>query len=164
MSKAHMADQNLRDLVDSPEQALLTLRELQVRQVELEMQNDELRHTQAENEARLRTLVRTIPDLVWLKDLDGIYLACNRMFERFFGAKEEEIVGKTDYDFVDSELADFFREHDHIAMVAGEPTSNEEWITYSDNGQRVLLETVKTPPMYDSEGKLIGVLFSVPSQ
>jgi PAS domain S-box-containing protein len=42
-------------------------------------------------------------------------------------------------------------------MVAGEPTSNEEWITYKDNGQRALLETVKTP-MYDNEGRLIGVL------
>ncbi len=151
------ADQNLRDLVDSPEQMFLKLRELQVRLAELEMLNDKLLHTHAENEARLRTLVRTIPDLVWLKDLNGTYLACNRMFERFFGAKEEKIIGKTDYDFVDRELADFFREHDRNAMVAGEPTSNEEWITYSDNGQRALLETVKTP-MYDSEGKLIGVL------
>ena len=111
----------------------------------------------AENEARLRTLVRSIPDLVWLKDVNGIYLACNRMFERFFGAKEEDIVGKTDYDFVDRELADFFREHDRKAMAAGMPTSNEEWITYNDNGQRALLETVKTP-MCDSEGRLIGVL------
>ena len=151
------ADQNLRDLVDSPEQMFLKLRELQVRLAELEMLNDKLLHTHAENEARLRTLVRTIPDLVWLKDLNGTYLACNRMFERFFGAKEEKIIGKTDYDFVDRELADFFREHDRKSMVAGIPTSNEEWITYKDNGQRALLETVKTP-MCDSEGRLIGVL------
>ena len=158
MSKIQItAEQNLRDLVESPEQALRKLHELQMRLVELERQNNELRHTQAENEARLRTLVRTIPDLVWLKDVDGIYLACNRMFERFFGAKEENIVGKTDYDFVDRELADSFRERDRKAMAAGEPTRNEEWITYKDNGQRVLLETVKTP-MYDSEGQLIGVL------
>ncbi len=151
------ADQNLRDMVNSPKQAFLKLHELQMRLVELEMQNDELRHTQAENEARLRTLVRTIPDLVWLKDVDGVYLACNRMFERFFGAKEEDIIGKTDYDFVDRELADSFCEHDRNAMGAGKPTGNEEWITYSDNGQRALLETVKTP-MYDNDGKMIGVL------
>ncbi|MEI7816784.1 MAG: PAS domain S-box protein, partial [Desulfuromonadales bacterium] len=82
---------------------------------------------------------------------------CNRMFERFFGAKEEDIIGKTDYDFVDRELADSFCEHDRNAMGAGKPTGNEEWITYSDNGQRALLETVKTP-MYDNDGKMIGVL------
>ena len=110
-----------------------------------------------ENEARLRTLVQTIPDLIWLKDADGIYLSCNKMFERFFGAREADIVGKTDYDFVDKELADFFREYDRKAMAAGKPCANEEWLTFADDGYRGLFETIKTP-MYDAGGKLIGVL------
>jgi len=110
-----------------------------------------------ENEVLLRTLVQAIPDLIWLKDSKGVYLSCNTMFERFFGAKEIEIVGKTDYDFVDRELADFFREHDRKAMKAGKSISNEEWITFADDGHRALLDTTKTP-MYDSEGMLIGVL------
>jgi PAS domain S-box-containing protein len=111
----------------------------------------------AENEARLRTLVQTIPNLIWLKDADGVYLSCNTMFERFFGAKEADIFGKTDYDFVDRELADFFREHDRKAMAAGKPSANEEWLTFADDGYRGLFDTIKTP-MYDAEGKLIGVL------
>jgi len=57
-------------------------------------------------------LINTIPDLVWLKDTEGVYLKCNAAFERFFGAKEEEIVGKTDYDFLAKDLAEFFRAHD----------------------------------------------------
>ena len=111
----------------------------------------------AENEARLRTLVQTIPDLIWLKDADGVYLACNTMFERCFGAREADIVGKTDYDFVDRKQADFFREHDRKAIAAGKPSANEEWITFADDGYQGLFETIKTP-MYDAEGKLIGVL------
>ena len=39
----------------------------------------------------------------------------------------------------------------------GKPTTNEEWITFADDGHRALLETIKTP-MYDSTGALIGVL------
>jgi PAS domain S-box-containing protein len=109
------------------------------------------------SEGRLHTLVQTIPDLIWLKDKDGVYLSCNTMFERFFGAGEADIVGKTDYDFVARELADSFREHDRKAMTAGKPTSNEEWITFADDGHRALLETIKTP-MYDARGTLIGVL------
>ncbi len=108
-------------------------------------------------ESLLSNLVHTIPDLVWLKDVEGIYLSCNRMFERFFGAKEADIVGKTDYDFVDRELADFFREHDQKAMSAGKPSVNEEWITFADDGHRACLETVKSP-MFDTGGRLIGVL------
>jgi PAS domain S-box-containing protein len=111
----------------------------------------------AENEARLRTLVQTIPDLIWLKDADGVYLACNKMFERCFGARETDIVGKTDYDFVNRKQADFFREHDRKALAAGKPSANEEWLTFADDGYRGLFETIKTP-MYDAEGKLVGVL------
>jgi PAS domain S-box-containing protein len=111
----------------------------------------------SKSEGRLHALVQTIPDLIWLKDKDGVYLSCNTMFERFFGAREADIVGKTDYDFVGRELADFFREHDRKAMAAEKPTSNEEWITFADDGHRALLDTIKTP-MYDARGTLVGVL------
>ena len=109
------------------------------------------------NQARLRGLVRAIPDLVWLKDPDGVYLICNPAFERFFGAPEADIVGKTDYDFVDAELADFFLANDRAAMAAETPCVNEEWVTLAADGRRVLLETVKTS-MRDSDGRLVGVL------
>jgi len=109
------------------------------------------------NEAQLHTLVQTIPDLIWLKDKDGVYLACNWIFERFFGAKEHEIVGKTDFDFVEKDIADFFRENDKKAMAAGGPKTNEEWVTFANDGHKALLETTKTP-MLDSNGNLIGVL------
>ncbi len=105
----------------------------------------------------LKTLVQTLPHLIWLKDPDGVYLACNPRFEEFFGAKEEEIVGKTDYDFVDRELADFFRKHDRLAMQAGGPSVNEERLNFASNGYEGLFETIKTP-MRDDGGALIGVL------
>lgn len=110
-----------------------------------------------EERTRLRTLVSTIPDLIWLKDSEGVYLDCNPMFERFFGVREAEIIGKTDYDFVDRELADSFRAHDRKAMLAGGASVNEEWVTFSDDGHRALLETIKIP-MRDNEGLLVGVL------
>ena len=125
--------------------------------VEREIQYHTLALSLAEKETRLRTLVGTIPDLIWLKDAEGTYLSCNPMFERFFGAREADIVGKTDYDFVNKELADFFREHDRMAMAAGKPSVNEEWVSFADDGHRALLETIKTP-MYDASGKLVGVL------
>ena len=104
-----------------------------------------------------RSIFDTLPDLVWLKDPDGIYMACNPVFERFFGAREAEIIGKTDYDFVDKSLADGFRAMDLAAVDAGGASSNEEWITFSDDGHRALLLTTKTP-MFDSENRLVGVL------
>ncbi len=110
-----------------------------------------------ESETHLQTLIRTIPDLVWLKNRQGIYLSCNSRFESFFGAKEKDIIGKTDYDFVDKDLADFFRKHDKVAMVKGKPSRNEEEVTFAHDGHREILETIKTP-MYRSDGQIVGVL------
>ena len=110
-----------------------------------------------ESEVHMRTLVETLPDLIWLKNPEGVYLNCNPKFERFFGAKQAEIVGKTDYDFVDKELADFFREKDRAVMTAGISIANEEQVSYADDGHSEHLETIKTP-MFDADGKLIGVL------
>ena len=107
--------------------------------------------------AFLHTLVNTIPDLIWLKDVNGVYLACNPRFECFFGAKAKDIVGKTDYDFMSHELAEHFRGNDRKTMEQNVPCVNERWVTFADDGHRELLETIKTP-MRDSQGKLIGVL------
>jgi len=120
---------------------------------ELKRIEDDLRASKA----ILHTIIHTIPDLIWLKDSQGIYISCNAMFERYFGTKEAEIVGKTDYDFVNQELADFFRDNDRRAMEAGKATINEEFITFADDGHNAILEAIKTP-MYDSSRNLIGVL------
>lgn len=105
----------------------------------------------------LQTLLETIPDLVWLKDPNGVYLSCNKTFERFFGASAANIVGKTDYDFVPRELADFFRQNDQATMAKGSPSINEESLTFADDGYCGDFETTKTP-MRDAKGRIIGVL------
>ena len=102
-------------------------------------------------------VLHAVPDLIWLKDADGVYQMCNPAFERFFGARESDILGKTDFDFVDPELARFFRQKDQEAMAAGQSVSNEEWVTFADDGHRALLETLKTP-VRDRDGKVLGVL------
>ncbi len=110
-----------------------------------------------ESAARFRTLISSMPDLVWLKDPDGIYVACNERFEAFFGASEAAIVGKSDRDFMAPDLADFFRKHDLLAIEKGGPSINEEEITFASDGHSELLETIKIP-IRDTQGSLMGVL------
>ena len=110
-----------------------------------------------QSEARLRALLDAIPDAVWLKDSQGVFLNGNRRFESLYGAKNKELVGKTDYDFVDSKQADFFRQHDRAAIAAGKPITYEELVTFAEDGHQELLETIKTP-LFGSDGSLIGVL------
>jgi PAS domain S-box-containing protein len=106
---------------------------------------------------RLKSLVRGMPDLVWLKNAEGVFLQCNRRFEDLMGHPEAELVGRTDYDFVTRDLADLFRQNDLQAVLAGHPVSNEEWLTFASDQHRELVQTVKTP-LYDQEGALLGVL------
>ncbi|MEW6678330.1 MAG: bacteriohemerythrin [Pseudomonadota bacterium] len=105
----------------------------------------------------LRTLIDSLPSLIWLKDAEGRYITCNPRFEGFFCAREHDIVGKTDYDFVNRVQADSFRANDRLAMEKNGPSINEEEVLFASDGHRELLETTKVP-MRDSQGQLIGVL------
>ncbi|MDD3342548.1 MAG: EAL domain-containing protein [Sulfurospirillaceae bacterium] len=106
---------------------------------------------------QLEVLVNAIPDLIWLKDTDGIYLFCNKAFENLYGASESDIIGKNDYDFVDLKKADFFRANDLIALNAKQAVVNEEELHFKKNGYVGYFETIKAP-VYDNNDKVIGIL------
>ncbi len=110
-----------------------------------------------ESRGQMETLINALPDPVWLKDAEGTFLACNRAFGRMLGAPAEDIVGKTDYDFISAELADFFRQKDREAIAAHGPQVNEEWLHHAERGQPVFLETIKTA-LPGADGDPIGVL------
>jgi PAS domain S-box-containing protein len=120
------------------------------RQADLHAEGLELERT------RLRTLLRTMPDMVWLKAPNGVFLFCNPAFEDLYCAGEAEIVGRTDADFVGPELAARFSERNAMA-AAGLTTTWEEWLYSRDGRYRGLYQTIKTP-VRGADGALIGVL------
>ncbi|WP_190278362.1 EAL domain-containing protein [Colwellia hornerae] len=109
------------------------------------------------SQALINKLINTVPDMIWLKDKKGVYLFCNSKFARMFGEQEGNIIGKTDNDFVDKKLANFFQEDDKNAMLADGSIINEESLTFADDGRSEIVETIKTP-IKDSDGNLIGIL------
>ncbi|MBT9544977.1 MAG: PAS domain S-box protein [Candidatus Sericytochromatia bacterium] len=123
----------------------------------LALERNKTTHLLSESENSYRTLINTIPDLVWLKDPQGRYLMCNSRFEALFGASEADIKNKTDFDFVNTELAEFFRAHDQAVLNAGKSHSNEEELTFQSDGYTGIFETIKTP-MVSQEGEVLGVL------
>jgi PAS domain S-box-containing protein len=145
-----------RELIYTRRQRHEQTERLRVQQEFIEERQQMAAQTQ-EAKDMLRALIDALPDLVWLKNTEGRYLACNRRFEQFFGAKEADIIGKTDHDFVPTELADFFRARDLAAIAADEPTENVEEVSFASDGHRELLQTVKTP-FTGSAGRLVGVL------
>ncbi|WP_201066804.1 MULTISPECIES: PAS domain-containing protein [Thiorhodovibrio] len=110
-----------------------------------------------ESESRLRILLQALPDPVWLKDPGGRFLLCNRRVEEAYGAPAAEIIGKTDYDFVEHQVADVYRAHDRAVITSGQASTNEDSVVFAKDGHRALLQTIKTP-VYDAQGQMIGVL------
>ncbi|SEH08452.1 PAS domain S-box protein [Candidatus Venteria ishoeyi] len=116
---------------------------------------------QAEEEIKrqsglISSLLDSIPDIIFYKDTDGVYLGCNPPFAELLGRPKEEIVNKTDYDLFDKETADFFRKHDKLMLERRETRHNDEWNTYPD-GKKILLDTLKTP-YWGPNGEMLGIL------
>ena len=112
---------------------------------------------EAEDERRLlASLIATLPDLFWVKDLDGRYIACNKAFERFVGMPAAAVIGCRDEAFVDSEMATHFRVLDRQTIDRGQPLQSEDWIDLPSLGRRAMA-TLKSP-VYASDGALIGIL------
>lgn len=107
-------------------------------------------------QALLKSLINSIPDLIFYKDNNSVYLGCNKAFEAFSGVKEKDLIGLTDNDIFNKELAELFITMDLKMKHQGKSHRNEEWINYPD-GKRVLLDTLKTP-FYDAKGNILGLI------
>jgi PAS domain S-box-containing protein len=115
----------------------------------------------AEDEIRrdkglLRCIIDSLGDLIFIKDMNGVYQACNKAGEDFVGLPECEQIGKTDFDFFGREVAEVIRECDRQILASGRERRFEEWVTYRD-GRMGLLDTVKAP-FYGPDGKLLGLV------
>lgn len=111
----------------------------------------------AAHNAELATLLDTIPDLIWLKDADGAYLAANPPFRQAIGKPARELLGRTDDALLSPELAGRRSAQDRAAIEAGAPTLSEERASLPGQSQPVLLETIRAP-VRDTDGHLLGVL------
>ena len=109
-----------------------------------------------EQAALIGSLLDTIPDLVFLKDAGGRYVACNPPFAEFFGRPKEEVLGKSDRDLHDPETAAEFAARDAEMLADGRPRQYEIWMTYPD-GRRALMHVHKTPYL-GTEGRPVGVV------
>jgi PAS domain S-box-containing protein len=102
----------------------------------------------------LQQILNAIPDLIFGKDLQGTYKWVNSAIKSKFG---DDIVGKTDYDFFDKELADDSRRKEKAAMDAGVEGRRDEVEVVFPAGKRATYDTIKVP-WIDDEGTILGII------
>ena len=101
-----------------------------------------------------RAILDSIPDIAWLKDKEGRYVAANEPLCKAFGMKLEDLIGKTDFDISPEDLAKRYRADDQEVMKSGKRKRIEEpW--EDKDGKRIWIETIKTP-IYNDKGEVIG--------
>lgn len=106
----------------------------------------------------LKTLIDTIPDYVFYKDNEGVYLGCNRaMADIIFQKNEKDVIGKNDGDLLeDKQLAQCFIKQDQEVIDEEKTVIYEDMIIDNQNSQ-LDLETIKVP-FYDEDGNIAGII------
>jgi PAS domain S-box-containing protein len=112
-----------------------------------------------ESQQMLQLVMDNIPQFIFWKDRNSVYLGCNRNFVQVAGVgSPENIVGKTDYDLPwKKEEADFFRECDRRVMETDTPEYHIIETQLRADGEQTWVDTNKVP-LHDCEGKVVGLL------
>lgn len=111
-------------------------------------------------ETQFRTLIETLPSKVFLKDRNSTFLACNKNYARDLKIRPEDVVGKTDFDFFPTLLAEKHRKDDARIMESGKIESwEEEYQVIGDylEGSRVTWINTVRAPVRDRSGNVTGL-------
>ena len=108
-----------------------------------------------DSEALYHSLVETLPQNIFRKDLDERFTFANQQFCKVLGRGLSEIVGKTDFDFYPRELAEKYQQDDRRVLQTGQAYETIEEHQPPGHG-KMYVQVVKTP-LYGADGKIIGL-------
>ncbi len=104
----------------------------------------------------LRTLINSIPDLIFIKDTKGKYLDCNKAFELFAAKKINDIIGRYDNSLFTEMVANNLQIEDLKVIQTKNFSRKEEWFEFP-NGEKFLYDTIRTP-FFDRDKAIVGVI------
>jgi len=101
-----------------------------------------------------QAILDNIPDMAWLKDKEGRFIAVNEAMGNWTGVNPEEMLGKTGYSYYSLQLAEKYAADDRTVMETRTATTIEDQFVRVD-GKIVWLETKKTP-ITNEAGEVTG--------
>lgn len=156
----HQIQQKLEQEVASHTEALRAANDWLLNEiVQRQKTQEQLQASQAalkEREQHLRSLLDNIPDPIWFKNLEGVYISCNKAFARMLGKDEHQVVGNTEEQLVQRELSEAFRFNDQLALKNSQLHRYEQHIHI--DGQTDYLLDISKVAVRDELGNPIGIL------
>ncbi len=112
-----------------------------------------------ESRAMIAHILDTIPQSVFWKDHNSVYLGCNSVFSRAAGLENpEQIIGKTDFDLPwPREEAEAYRTDDREVIENNRPKFHIIEPLEQADGTRLWIDTTKLP-LTDENGRVCGIL------
>jgi PAS domain S-box-containing protein len=105
----------------------------------------------------LRTLIDTLPDLVFTKDHAGRFVNCNAATLRLMGLeREDQVAGKTVFDLWAPDIAGPYQADD-LDVMAGKTVRNREERSVDARGNAIWYLTIKVP-LLGPAGEAVGLL------
>lgn len=121
-------------------------------------EREENRAALARERDLLRTLMDSLPDLIYVKDAEGRYITVNRSLLKVWGNPPlESIVGKTVCDVVHDDLAKIYARDDQDVLQNDRTIVDSEEQVVTAAGERRVYSTTKVP-LHDPQGNVSGLV------
>ena len=109
----------------------------------------------------LRSIIDSVPHPIFLKDEDGRFVLVNQTMSDLMGHSAEELIGKTDYDFVPKAEADVFRANDRLVIETGNANINEEFLSDPAGAIRSVITRKNRIVLADGARLIIGCITDI---
>jgi len=107
----------------------------------------------------LRALIDNLPDHIYVKDIESRFLVANEAIARTMGmTTPDDLIGKTDFDFYPSEMAEQYYANERVVIESGNPLFNQEELNVNRKTGMTIWYLTSTVPYLDSQGKIVGLV------
>ena len=103
-------------------------------------------------------LFETLARPIFIKDVNGIYIGCNKAFENFLGKRKDQIIGKSAKDMGPTEMAEKYRQKDKELMISGGVQQYEWTVAMPDSSRR---DVIFNKALFHNDDQTIGGIIGV---
>ena len=107
-----------------------------------------------QNQKRLQSVLDNATSFIFIKDLEGKYLVINKQFKETFNVTDDQVIGKTIFDFTEAERAKRFASKTSEVLRSGKHAEFEEIIEMEDGKHHFLVTKF---PLLDSQNQIYGL-------